>query len=116
MIKTDNRKARKAGDVVSVPPSKRCKKDPATELLRRYPVSSSNLNIEDPARIQVHLKGIEEELKRTKPRDTVLLPLFRSTFGERRLFILNDATSMKEIQDCYPALTFPAVVCIMHAT
>ena len=109
MIKTDNRKARRTGHTISVPPSKRHKKDPAQELLRRYPVSSPNL-IEDPSSVQVHLKGIEEELKRSKPRESVLLPLFRSTFGERRLFVLNDAKSMKE---CYPAITIPALVSIM---
>ena len=97
-----------------MPPSKRRKKDPGQELLRRYPVSSANL-IEDPSSVQVHLKGIQEELKRSKPRESVLIPLFRSTFGERRMFILNDASSMKEIKECYPGLTIPAVVSIMYA-
>ena len=115
VIKTDNRKARRSGDVVSAPPSKRSKKDPTMELLRRYPVSASNLNIEDPASVQLHLKGIEEEMKRAKPRDTVLLPLLRTTFGERRLFVLNDASNIKEIRDCYPALTIPAVVSYCRA-
>lgn len=113
VIKTDNRKARRCGDAVLVPPSKRSKKDPSMELLRRYPVSSSNLNIEDPASVQLHLKGIEDEMKRTKPRDTVLLPLFRSTFGERRLFVLNDASSITQIRGCYPALAIPTVVSII---
>ena len=96
-----------------MPPSKRRKKDPGQELLWRYPVSSANL-IEDPSSVQVHLKGIQEELKRSKPRESVLIPLFRSTFGERRMFVLNDASSMKEIKECYPGLTIPAVVSIMH--
>ena len=75
-------------------------------------MSSPNL-IEDPSSVQVHLKGIEEELKRSKPRESVLLPLFRSTFGER-MFVLNDASSMKEIKDYYPGLTIPAVVSVMQ--
>ena len=77
-------------------------------------MSSSNLNIEDHASIQVHLKGIEEELKRADSQDTVLLPFFRSTFGERRLFVLNDATSMKEIQDCYPAISLLWYYIMLH--
>ena len=112
MIKTDNRRARRAGEDISGPPSKRSKKNPSVELLRRYPVSSSTLNIDDPASIQLHLKGIKDELKRAKPRETVLLPLFRSTFGER-LFVLNDATSIKHIKECYPALTIHAVVSVI---
>ena len=75
-------------------------------------MSSPSL-IEDPSSVQVHLKGIEEELKRSKPRESVLLPLFRSTYGERRLFVLNDAKSMKEIKECYPAITIPALMSIM---
>lgn len=74
---------------------------------------SPNLII-DPSTVQVHLKGIEEGLKRSKPRESVLLPLFRSMFGERRMFVLNDASSMKEIKECYPGLTIHAVVSVMQ--
>ena len=96
----------------ATPASKRQKKDPNAELLRRYPVTSSNMEIEDASTIQMNLKGIADELKRAKPRESVLLPLFRSTFAERRLFILNDASSIKEIKECYPGLMLPAVVSV----
>lgn len=111
VIKTDNRKARQAGECGSASvPTKRQKKVQETELTRRYPVVSTNMDIEDPSTISRHEGGIAEELAKTKPRDTVLLPLLKKTYGERRLFIVNSASSITDIKTRYPALSRPAVV------
>ena len=65
---------------------------------------------DDPRSISEHNKAILEEMKKQKPRDTLILPLMKNTFQDRRIFIQNDATSVKEILQIYPALARPAEV------
>ena len=65
---------------------------------------------EDSASITEHNKAIVEELKKTKPRDTLLLSLMKSTFHSRRMFIHNDAANVADVLQHYPALVRPAVV------
>ena len=80
VIKTDNRKARQAGDFSSSSlPAKCQKKVQDTELTRRYPVVATNMDIEDPLTVNKHQAAITEELAKAKPRDTVLLPLLKTT-------------------------------------
>ena len=78
--------------------------------LCRYPVRVQETATEDPRCITEHNKAILEEMKKQKPRDTVLLPLMKNTFQDRRMFIQNDATSVAEILQIYPALMRQAVV------
>ena len=66
-------------------------------ILRRYPVSSN-------------LKAICNELSKAKPRDSVLLPLMKSTYGERRIFIVNMDNSVNRTLEKFSALRRPAVV------
>lgn len=65
---------------------------------------------DDVRSIQEHNKALHEELSKAKPRDPVILPLMKSTFSERRIYRQNDAISVKETLDVYPALRRPAVV------
>lgn len=65
---------------------------------------------DDPGSVAEHNKALQEEMQKSKPRDSVLLPLMRSTFYDRRIFIQNDAASVSDILDHYPALYRPAVV------
>lgn len=51
-----------------------------------------------------------EEMKKSTPRDAILLPVMKSTFQDRRIFIQNDAKSVRESLEVYPALNRPAVV------
>lgn len=60
--------------------------------------------------VLVNYKAIEEEMKKQKPRDTLILPLMKSTFQDRRMYIQNDATSVTEILQIHPALVRPAIV------
>ena len=111
MIKTDNRKAKQAGDCSSSnPPTKRQKKVQDADLTQQYPVLSTNMDIEDPSTIDRHQAAITEELSKSKPRDTVLLSLMKNTYIERRLFIVNGSSSIGDIKTRYPALNRPAVV------
>ena len=48
----------------------------------------------DANSLEKHKKAIDTELGKAKPRESVLLPLMKSTYGERRMFILNEATSV----------------------
>ena len=77
-------------------------------LLRRYPTGAQFP--EDASSTDSHLSAISTELAKAKPRDSVLLPLMKSTYPSRRLFILNDAASATHILDNYPALQRQAVV------
>ena len=69
-----------------------------SEMTRRYPIVSTNVDIEDPSTLSKHQSAIAEELDKAKPRDTVLLPLLKSTYGERRLYIVNNSSSVKDIK------------------
>ena len=54
--------------------------------------------------LQQHYKGIEEQMTKSKPRDWVLLPLMKSTFATRWLFV------KRMILEKYPALKLPTIV------
>ncbi len=112
VIKRDNRKCKRPLAESEEPkhPKKR------GELLRRYPVNTLSAAEENAAEenadtLERHNKAITIELGKAKPRDSVLLPLMRSTYGERRMFILNEATSVGTILTKHPALCRLSVVC-----
>lgn len=53
---------------------------------------------------------LKQSLKKAKPRDSVLLPLLKSTYGERRMFVLNEAVSVDDILSKHPVLSHPLAV------
>lgn len=67
------------------------------DLMRWYPVSV-HTTPDDHCSVRVHKKAIADELKKAKPRNSVLLPL-RSTFHERRMFFQSAAMKVTEILD-----------------
>ena len=111
VIKRDRKRMPSSANSVSEN-TKRSKLSPQARkrdlLLRRYPTGAQLT--EDAASTESHVSAMSMELSKTKPRDSVLLPLMKSTYPSRRLFILNDATSAKHILDDYPALQRQAVV------
>lgn len=111
VIKRDCRKTKRAvQEPENQPDAKRRKK--GIDLLRRYPVNSggSACVAEDADSLEEHKKAIGTELGKAKPRDSVLLPLMKSTYAERRMFILNEATSVAVILTNHAALSRPAIV------
>lgn len=98
----------------AVEPGAKKKKSPLAKgkelLLRRYPVVGIEVAMEDHDSLDAHRKALSAELGKSKPRDSVLLPLFKAIYHERRLFIQNDATSVKQIIEIYPALSRRAIV------
>ena len=59
-----------------------------------------------------HNKARHEEMKKPKPRDSLLLPLMKKTFQDRCIFIQNDASAVSDILEHYPALGRPVVVSV----
>ena len=55
-------------------------------LMRHYPVRIPPRE-EDVETIKQHVKAIQEEMAKTKPREHVLIPLIKNTSMERWLFI-----------------------------
>ena len=96
-------------------PVKKKKMSSKDELIRRYPVqSNASLSNEDPESLESHKKAIEDELTKAKPRDTVLLPLLKLTYSERRMYIQEVASSVTDILTNYKALSRPTVVSCLH--
>ena len=102
VIKADRRKARQSGGDPCTSPKKWQKKGlDKQNLIRRYPVSSvSSSLLVDAASTERH-KAVDEMAK-MKPREAV--PLMKTIYGDRRMFIMNDTTSAMEILSCYPVL------------
>ena len=105
VIKRDSKKVkRERPDPVENESEPKRKKKAADHLLRRYPVNNTasvtNENLES---IQQHNKALAIELSKNNPWDSVLLPLMKSTFMEQRMFILNEAVSVKDILTKYKA-------------
>ena len=89
----------------------KCKVKPS-DLLRRYPVCTTSAGSisSDPESLAKHESAMNAELAKSKPRDTVLLPLMKSTYHNSRNFILKEATSVASILSKYPALSSTAAV------
>ena len=100
----------------TTPSTKRSKKE--VELLRRYPMASNCFQdtAENAETLGEHNKAIAKELAKKKSRDSILLPLMKSTYGDRRIYILNMSCSVSELLQKYPALLHPAVVCVLTLT
>ena len=80
------------------------------QLLRRYPIKFGDSVVEDRDSIAQHTSAIEEEMKRAKPRQSVLLPLMKKTFHNRWEFVQHDAVSVKDTLEKFPALKLAAMV------
>lgn len=110
VIKSDAKKGiKRPTDTSECGEPKRKKGDSA--ILRRYPIGSVGTSqSEDNATLEQHKKAITTELAKSKPRDTVLLPLLKLTYDERRMYILKGGNTIKEVLEEYPALSKPAIV------
>lgn len=87
---------------------KRKKKD--SEILQRYPIQCNTDVVEGGETTEEHKRAMVSELSKAKPRESVLLPLMKSTFGVRRMLVLSDDASVSSILEEYPALNRPVMV------
>ena len=76
-------------------------------------MEQERISDDDPKSVSEHIKAMTEEMAKSKPRDHVLLSLMKSTFRSRRVYIQNDAKSVKETLEIYPALGRLAMVCCL---
>ena len=90
VIKRDRKKSRHLiqDEVIEQPPKRQAKE---SELLSRYAVSTStpSVVIADPESLNQHEKAITTELAKAKPHDAILLPLMKSMYHSRRMFVLD---------------------------
>ena len=68
---------------------------------------------DDSQSVAQHNKALHEEMLKGKPRDLVMLPLMKSTFQDRRIFVQNDAVAVADVLEQYPALARPAMVSVL---
>lgn len=111
VIKTDRKRGVDLSGSEHMAVPKRSKKQAA--LLERYPMSCQETT-ENAETLQQHMKNLGIELSKAKPRDSIILPLMKSTYADRRAFVLNDSqTSVNEIISKYPAMRHLAIVSIL---
>jgi hypothetical protein len=110
VIKRDSKMTKRGDDSEATPSAKRRKKE--VELLRRYPVTNIVQDTsEDAESLREHNTALQKEMNKKKPREPVLLPLMKATYGDRRIYVLNVTCSVSSILEKYPALSRQAVVC-----
>lgn len=109
------------GTVSSAGP--KLKRSKRTDLSRRYPVTNNMATgsvigdtVQDISSLNEIKSAIRNELAKGKPRDLVLAPFMKSTFEERRMHILSEPNSVNEFLKNYPALSRPAMVCLLYST
>ena len=109
VLKSDKKKGKHPLEATeSVTPKRKRKAD---AILQRYPISCNNVSRTDNSEtLAQHSKAISSELSKSIPRDTVLLPLMKYTFNDRRALILEGGNSVKAVLDVYPALSSLAIV------
>lgn len=95
----------------SSPPVKRQQLNTTKDyLLRRYRARIIDNDLDDSLSLDYHNKAISEEMKKPKPRDSVLLPLYKSTFRQRRMFVQTEAHSASNIIQKLSCISRPALV------
>lgn len=110
LIKADRKKnPTSSGSGPASSPKRHCK-GAADLLLRRYPVMQQAM-LEDSDSIVQHKKAMSEEMAKAKPREAVLLPLMKKSYQNRWDFICNEAESVQQILEEYPAFHKLAIVC-----
>lgn len=80
-------------------------------LSERYPaLTTTEVDIEEE---KSSYDSLCAEMKTSRPRRDIFLPLMKNTFAMRRHYILHSASSVKHILQEYPALKQPIVVSIV---
>ena len=85
------------------------KRSKSTNLLHRHPLKMAKPT-EDDDSCEKHLKALESEMNKEKPRDSILLPLMKSTFTIRISTMQDEDCTVSEVVSTYGALSHPSVV------
>ena len=78
-------------------------------MSERYPELSTSDDIDIEEEKSAY-DALCAEMKLSKPRRDIFLPLMKNIFGIRRHYILHSAVSVKHIIQEYPALKEPIAV------
>ena len=70
---------------------------------RRYPVRVEDGESEDPRSVMEYSRAICEEIKKLKPKDSLLLLLMIKMTQDRRIVIQSDTSAVSDILEHYPA-------------
>ena len=82
-----------------------------SQLFRRYPVQQGSNPVDDPRSIDERCKAMTTEMEKARPRDQVLLPLLKSTYDSRRMFMeFDEEADVRSTLQAYPAMCRPAAV------
>lgn len=82
------------------------------KLLRRYPIGGSRKQ-EDSTSFEQHLTALSLEMMKAKPRDSVILPLMKVTYPNRRELIESDSKTVQDVlTEFHSALKRPSTVSI----
>lgn len=86
-----------------------------SQLFRRYPAQQSSGPLDDPRSINELCKAMATEMEKARPRDQVLLPLLKSMYGSRRMYVeFDDEADVRSSLQAYPAMCRPAAVSLYH--
>ena len=77
------------------------------QLMQRYPVKLK-VCADNTRSIERHMQAMKDELSKARPRDTILLPLMKSTYYTRRTSI--QIKSVVDILEEYKALSRQSVM------
>ena len=112
IIKSDAKKGKwpSPGHTSTTPTAPKCRKT-GDKLMNRYPITNTSLDSlvqEDQESLEQHKKGISKEMDKTRQG----LQLMKSTYTDRRMYILDGLNSIDETLATYPALSRPTMVSI----
>ena len=86
-----------------------------SRLFRRYPVQQGSSPLDDPHSIDEHCKAMTTEWRKHVLCDQVLLPLLKSTYDSRRMYVeFNEEADVPSTLQVYPAMCHPAAVSGYH--
>jgi hypothetical protein len=86
-----------------------------SQLFRRYPVQQGSGPLDDPRSVDEHCKAMTIEMEKARPRDQVLLPLLKSTYDSRRMYVeFDEEADVRSTLQAYPAICRPAAVSCYH--
>ena len=91
-----------------------CQKKKRAKITDRYPPLALS-DVSDEATNSRNKEALDKELSKKKPIKFTILELMELTYGCRRDYVVNEARSVHEILEKYPALSRPDIVSVTLA-
>ena len=72
--------------------------------------------LDDQRSVDEHTRAMITEMNKARPRDHVLLPLLKSTYDSRRMYVeFDDDADVCSTLEAYPAMCRPAAVSLYRS-